>query len=169
MLKLNLAELEHGEVRLCEQISPDDPMFDGGDLTLVQPLRVDLRAQYVEDAVLVRGTAETVVELECRRCLATVRQELSAPVDLLFEAMPSEDAAELLGEVYPLPPHGAELDLAGPVREQVVLNAPAYEVCEEECLGLCPNCGANRNESPCECVPERAPSAWDALKQVKFD
>jgi uncharacterized protein len=64
---------------------------------------------------------------------------------------------------------GDELDLTDAVREHVVLETPALALCREDCRGLCPSCGADLNEGPCDCAPQAAPTAWDALKNVKFD
>ena len=64
---------------------------------------------------------------------------------------------------------GNEIDLREPLREQLLLHLPEYVACREECRGLCPHCGANRNETECGCVSERLPGPWDALKNVKFD
>jgi uncharacterized protein len=71
--------------------------------------------------------------------------------------------------VYPLPARGDELDLREAVREQLLLRAPRFALCREECRGLCPTCGADRNQDDCGCVPEPAVSPWDALKNVTFD
>ena len=55
------------------------------------------------------------------------------------------------------------------VREQIYLALPMKPLHREDCKGLCPSCGTNLNESTCDCVPEAAPSSWDALKKIKFD
>ena len=168
MLKVNLAALDRGEVRVHEQVAADDPMWDGSGVNLVEPLEVDLTARSVGDGVLLRGRLRATVERECRRCLAGVRQPVDDTVDMLFAPI-GEDEDELGGEVYPLPARGQELDVADAVREQLLLRAPQYALCEEACRGLCPQCGTNLNEGSCDCVSEAAPSPWDALKQVKFD
>jgi uncharacterized protein len=168
MLKVNLAALDRGEVRIHEQVAADDPMWDGSGVNLVEPLEVDLTARSVGDGVLLRGRLRATVERECRRCLVGVRQPVDDTVDMLFAPI-GEDEDELGGEVYPLPERGQELDVTDAVREQLLLRAPQYVLCEEACRGLCPQCGTNLNEGSCDCVSEAAPSPWDALKQVKFD
>jgi uncharacterized protein len=168
MLKVNLAALDRDEVRIHEQVAADDPMWDGSGVNLVEPLEVDLTARSVGDGVLLRGRLRATVERECRRCLAGVRQPVDDTVDMLFAPI-GEDEDELGGEVYPLPARGQELDVTDAVREQLLLRAPQYVLCEEACRGLCPQCGTNLNEGSCDCVSEAAPSPWDALKQVKFD
>lgn len=169
MLHLNLAGVDRGEVYLREQVPADHPMWNDTGVVLVEPLDVDLSARSVGDGVLVRGTLRTRVRQACRRCLAPVEQKVDEHVDLLF-VPPGEDAEDVDdGEVYPLPARGDDLDLTGAVREQVLLQAPEFTLCREDCPGLCPTCGKDLNEGACECVPEVAESPWDALKNVEFD
>jgi uncharacterized protein len=170
MLNLSLAAIARGGQRAQWEVPPDDPLWNGTGLRLLAPLRLAVEATPIGDAgVLVRGRLRTVVELECRRCVGPVPHELDEPIELLFEPLAEEEAVELGGEVYALPMRGVELALGEPLREQLLLLTPEYVVCGEACRGLCPQCGADRNRDPCACVPERAPSAWDALKDIKFD
>ncbi|WP_420125017.1 YceD family protein [Longimicrobium sp.] len=168
MLNVSLTALDRGEVHVREQVQPDDPMWEGAELTLAEPLDVDLTAREVGEGVFVRGRLRTTVRLACRRCLSSVEQPVDDAVDLLYMRLdPEDDEAE--GEVYPLPARGDELDLRDAVREQLLLRAPRFALCREECRGLCPSCGADRNHEDCACVPEPASSPWDALKNVTFD
>jgi uncharacterized protein len=168
MLNVSLTALDRGEVRIREQVQPDDPMWEGAELTLTEPLDVDLTAREVGEGVFVRGRLRTTVRLACRRCLSSVEQPVDDTVDLLYMTLdPEDDEAE--GEVYPLPARGDELDLRDAVREQLLLRAPQFALCREECRGLCPSCGADRNQEDCGCAPQTAGSPWDALKNVTFD
>jgi len=169
MLHLNLAGVDRGEVSLREQVPPDHPMWNDTGVELTEPLEVDLTARSVGDGVLVRGTLRTRVRMDCRRCLEPVESEVDEHVDLLFAPLSDEDEAADDGEVYPLPARGDDLDLTGAVREQVLLQAPQFTLCREDCRGLCPTCGKDLNQGACECAPEAAPGPWDALKNVKFD
>jgi uncharacterized protein len=169
MLNLSLVAVSRGEVRAQWEVPAEDAVWEGLEPSPVEPVHVEAEARSVGDeAVFVRGRVRTVVELSCRRCLQPVRQEIDEPIDLLFENLGSEEEAELAGEVYPLPT-GAELELAEPLREQLVLRLPKYALCEEACRGMCPQCGADLNETACDCVPEAGPGPWDALKKLKFD
>lgn len=168
MLKVSLSALDRGDVHVRERVPPDDPMWEGAGLTLAAPLDVDLTARSVGEGVFVRGRLRTTVRLACRRCLTSVEQAVDDVVDLFFEPLTPEDE-DADGEVYPLPARGDELDLREAVREQLLLRAPEFALCGEACRGLCPQCGADLNTVPCDCVPEPAASPWDALKNVKFD
>lgn len=170
MLILHLDAVARGPVRVQGEIPADDPLWDEAGVELAGPLKADLEARSVgSGSILVRGPIHVRIAAECRRCLVPVEREISDTIDLFFEPLATEERDELSGEVYPLPTRGTELSLAEPIREQVLLRVPEYVVCREECRGLCAHCGTNRNEASCDCVPERAGSPWDALKNIKFD
>ena len=44
-----------------------------------------------------------------------------------------------------------EIDLDHLMREQFHLALPMKPLCREDCKGLCPRCGANRNTTTCTC------------------
>ena len=62
---------------------------------------------------------------------------------------------------------GDELDLEPLARDAVLLDLPLAPLCSEECLGLCPQCGTNWNDGPCDCpgVVDPRWSALDALRE----
>jgi len=54
------------------------------------------------------------------------------------------------------------LDLREVLRQDVMLASPIHVLCREDCQGLCPTCGQNLNEGPCDCQPEPDPR-WAVL------
>lgn len=168
MLKLSLSSVAREEQHIREKVPPDHPMWEGTGLALAKPLEVDLQARSVGEGIFVRGTIRTTLVLPCRRCLAETEREVDETVDLFFQEL-EEEEEDAGGEVYPIPPRGDDLDLTEPVREQLLLRVPQFVLCREECRGLCPQCGADMNRAPCECVPEEEPSPWDALRKLKLD
>ena len=170
MLILSLTAVSRGEVAVEGEIPPGDAFWEGTDLALAEPLRVELRAHSVGEGILVRGRMRTRLELECRRCLVPVEQEIDDSVELLFEPIADEEEeVALSGEVYPLPPRGDQIDLRPALREQLLLRVPDYVECGEDCRGLCPQCGTDLNRATCSCVPATGSSPWDALTKLKFD
>lgn len=169
MLILSLSAVARGEVRIEGEIPADDPVLEDTGLAPAEPPRVALTATQVGEGVLVRGRIDLRLDVQCRRCLVGVPIEAEVDVEVLYEPLDVEEEVELSGEVYPLPARGDELDLRPALREQVLLHAPEYVLCREQCRGLCPQCGIDLNRESCSCVPEAAPSPWDALKNVKFD
>lgn len=62
--------------------------------------------------------------------------------------------------------HPEVLDLTEDIREDLLLEVPAYPLCRPDCRGLCPVCGQNLNEASCGCAPRPgwdAGSPWGAL------
>jgi uncharacterized protein len=169
MLNLSLAAVERGEVRLREEIPADHPLWEGFVAPLVGPAHVELLARPVgSGGVLVTGEVGAELEFSCRRCLAPARRTVREEVEIYLR--PAEERGdEDDAESYFLDPGAAEVSLADPVREQLLLELPEFVECSEECRGLCPQCGADLNRGDCSCEPERDPGPWDALRKLKFD
>jgi uncharacterized protein len=95
----------------------------------------------------------------CRRCAAPVSGELNIAVNERFGDAPiAED------ELYPITDD--TVDLGPLVRDAVVLELPSAPLCREDCLGLCPQCGADRNEGDCSCVAPKDPR-WANLDVLR--
>lgn len=76
---------------------------------------------------------------------------------------PAEAVAPLEGEFYAYA--GEELDLGPMLREQVILANPMQPLCHQDCRGLCPVCGEDRNVVQCGCAEARPPNPFAALRQ----
>jgi uncharacterized protein len=49
----------------------------------------------------------------------------------------------------------------------LLLNIPMRILCKEDCRGLCPKCGRNRNTNSCDCVEEAIDPRWEGLKGLR--
>lgn len=112
------------------------------------------------ESVHVRGRLEARLELQCGRCLDPFPFAVDQELDLFYlpheaeQEDEEEDEVELSDRDMVVAYYqGNRLDLGEMVREQLFLSAPMKRLCREECTGLCPSCGANRNVSPCGCKP----------------
>jgi uncharacterized protein len=111
------------------------------------------------EAILATGTVSAPWEGACRRCLGPASGRLEVDVRELFEAASDQE------ETYPLT--GDRVDLEPLVRDAVLLELPQAPLCSEECKGLCPTCGINRNEDTCTCEPTNRDPRWAALDELK--
>jgi len=68
-------------------------------------------------------------------------------------------------EVQYLSPDTNIIDLGEDVRQFLILSLPLKILCREDCAGLCPVCGANRNRSSCSCTTEEGDPRWAELKR----
>ena len=122
------------------------------------PVLVEVLLEPVGDTVEAVGAVSAAWEGDCGRCLRPATGLATGEVEEVFEPHPVE------GETYPLA-HG-EIDLEPMARETVLLELPQAPLCREDCLGLCPTCGADRNQGDCDCAPP-ADARWAALDQLR--
>jgi uncharacterized protein len=125
------------------------------------PVDLHLHLESVNEGIVVKGVLHVPWEGECRRCLCSVRSALDVQVFEVFEDNPVE------GETSKLDID--RIDLEPLVRETVLLELPIAPLCREDCAGLCPECGADRNEGDCGHGLERRDLRWSALDELRFD
>lgn len=165
MLKADLSLLQRqGRLEIDTRIEPGDPLWAGTGIAPRGPFEVQLEAQQASSDVVVRGSIRGEVDMACRRCLVPVVLPAEIEVTWLFRAGISEAEAQA-EEVFALPERARELDLVPAVREQLMLSVPEFALCEESCRGLCPHCGANRNEVGCGCDTPVVDERWAALRR----
>ncbi|NIY13135.1 MAG: hypothetical protein GWN02_34820 [Gemmatimonadetes bacterium] len=168
MLHVDLNRLaREGRARIDADIPADAAFWEGLDLAPRSPLEVRLEAQQAGPDVVVRGRVAGTFAQECRRCLEPVSVTVEEELGRLYREggeLEDEESEDVLAL-----PEGAELDLSGPVREQVLLAVPQYVYCRDECRGLCPKCGTNLNESTCDCTTDEMDERWAPLRQLKSD
>ena len=130
---------------------------------------VDADVEVVDGGVVVTGTVSSTWMGECRRCLRPVTGDVAASVREVFERAPrlrdgDLDAADE-AETYPLT--GDTLDLAPMARDAILLELPLAPLCRDDCAGLCPMCGADLTEQPCDCAQEPVNPRWAALDVLR--
>ena len=122
--------------------------------------RADLMLESLAGGALVaHGTVTSDWTGECRRCLGEAVGTVTAEVRELFETGSDGE------ETYPI--HRDEIDVEPLVRDAVLLELPLAPLCREACAGLCPVCGANRNDDDCGHEPDTRDPRWAALDQLK--
>ncbi|MFD8756357.1 YceD family protein [Kitasatospora sp. NPDC059577] len=137
------------------------------------PIELELRLESVVEGVLVTGTAGAHVEGECVRCLEPVDFDIDVDFQELYYYPESDERhrARTTGtedldedseeETYRL--EGDFFDLQPVLRDAVVLALPLQPVCQEDCLGLCSECGARLSDDPAH-HHDAADPRWAALQ-----
>jgi len=163
MLRVDLRAATVAPVETSAEVPPGDAALQELEVRPTRPILVTGRmlasgpGSYYWD-----GRVRTQVELACRRCLTLVTLDIDDAVRLLFtEDEDNDDPAAVQ-----IPRHAADLELGDMVREALVLAIPEYPVCREDCRGMCPRCGADWNQGPCGCTPQRD-ARWDALRSLR--
>jgi uncharacterized protein len=134
--------------------------LDNGGASIVGDVAVEGRLERIPEGMVMRGEIAATWEARCSRCLQEVGGALSLHVDELFE----KDSID--GETYKL--DDDSVDLEPLVRDALLLELPSAPVCRDDCAGLCAQCGANRNETDCDCHTEQDDPRWAALKSLNI-
>src|SRR5262245_56428446 len=128
----------------------------GDDFRFPEGLEADLAHYRAGLDVVFDGTLRGQAEGTCARCVEAYRfpVEQRLRVVLAPRATAGEGEDDDLGLGFY---DGEEIDVTAIVVEHAVLGLPTIPLCREDCRGLCPQCGTNRNVRPCTCDVETGP------------
>jgi uncharacterized protein len=111
------------------------------------------------DGVQADFTVAAEVDFTCVRCLTRWVETLQVEGSQHFSKIPDEDGYAIVG---------GEVDLSGPVIDELAFGIPLAPVCRPDCRGLCPVCGTDLNSEPCDGHGDDSESPFAALKDL-FD
>ncbi len=97
-----------------------------------------------KEGILAQGQLEIGYEAECSRCLDPVLQTLPIEIEELYSYPASPDIEFAVTE-------DGNLDLGPLLRAETMIFESRRVMCRDDCQGLCPECGANRNHEVCTC------------------
>jgi uncharacterized protein len=168
----NVAQLLKAPVGASLVVELDEgELLELGDeaVRLVGPVTGNLRLRRTNQGILMDGPVQAVVELTCVRCLDPfqctaafqLEEEFYPTVDVVTGLSLAEAENEL---IFPID-HNHLLDAREAVRQNLLLALPMQPLCKEQCVGLCPQCGKNRNEGSCACPPPED-ERFSALKDL---
>jgi uncharacterized protein len=171
-MRIELDKLEeHGGkfTRLYEanELSLDDP-----EVRLVEPAEVLARVRREGKDAELQGRLQAKLEVVCGRCLQPVELPVSTEFHERFVRAVSwaaEEQHQLQAEDLNISVFDGEaIELDDVVREELLLAVPVNVLCREDCRGLCPICGIDRNMSNCQCEINELDSRWQKLKELQM-
>lgn len=132
-MKVKLSDIPEEGLELTEFFDPAERNLQTQQLSFTAPVHVSALFHKERDTVLVTASAEGSMDLVCDRCLNRFPERYQGHFDLDYSVK---------GKVT--------LDVTDDIRQEILLSYPLRQICREDCLGLCPRCGANLNEGLCE-------------------
>jgi len=130
------------------------------------PIDIDLRLEAVMEGVLVTGAASAELAGEGVRCLEPISDEIDVRFQELFMYDDDQDQpSEEDDEVSRL--EGDLIDLEPLLRDAVVLALPFQPLCEDDCPGLCPECGARLADDPDHAHEAAIDPRWGKLQELQ--
>lgn len=139
-------------------------------LDIPSPLRVDddlvldyisgrLRLSRTKDGILVQADLHVGTDNQCSRCLETVSQDIQLSLEDLYSHLSALNTEFHIGA-------DNNLDLAPLIRAEVLMAKSRPVLCQEDCKGLCPQCGTNLNREQCQCDTDYIDPRLAQLKQL---
>jgi uncharacterized protein len=170
---LSVKEMEVRKVRFDETFQPGEIDFSSDQVTQAGPLHAEGVAELLANTdgeVRIKGRLTVKMEADCDRCLARAQFPLDNAFDLFYrpsDALAAVDEVAIdEGEAEMGFYVGLGMELEDILREQILLSLPMQRVCSAECKGICPVCGGNRNENPCNCRLESVNNRLSSLGNI---
>ena len=168
---LDLTRYRQPQATFARTFAPAEVASEGETYTIVEPVALTFEILKDKDRFQLIGTVKTILELGCSRCLEPYRLPVASTFDLRY--LPSGEASaeheaeirddELDTSYY----SNDQVDLNELMREQFYLALPMKPLCQEDCRGLCPQCGTNLNTDACACAPAWEDPRLAALKALR--
>lgn len=164
MLRLDVGALKKAPgnfvpFSLAAELSPLE--LRGEHMAFSAPVKADLLVGSSDATIVeVEGTVSGRLNLQCGRCLEYYEHVFAVP----FREVYAQEGQN--GESEVIPYSGELLDITPEVLKTIILSLPMKTLCREDCLGLCPLCGGNLNNSRCDCSNEDVDPRLSVLQKL---
>lgn len=165
VLDLGALALRTGEGRRLELETGLDALRFGGETyapdRAALPVVLDV-SRMTHGGYALRLRARPGLGGPCQRCL----EAASVAPELDVREVHQEGGGEELTSPYV---RDEELDLHAWLRDALALALPDRILCREDCAGLCPICGADRNADPGHAHEAARDPRWAALDGLRLE
>ncbi|SYZ72383.1 conserved hypothetical protein [Candidatus Zixiibacteriota bacterium] len=167
-MNLDLRDFETFPAEVAVESEPDNNEYGIEKVSFRDLMSLRLVIQKVQEEYYCQGSVTVPVEEECSRCLSLFDAELKGELNFIIRTgdgkVPSAAGEE--EEILYVKPGEPVADLHNLIRESLILALPLKPLCNDDCLGLCPDCGVNLNEETCDCKREEDDERWEGLKNL---
>jgi len=164
-MKITVSDIpEDGiEIKLDEQPASEAVKLSG-------PAAASLRLDKADADVIITGTVSADVELNCSRCLKGYQARIDSRVEVTYHpssGIARDEHHQLKGDELETSYYKDDtIDTDEVLIEQLLLNIPMKPLCSDDCEGICPVCGADRNMNKCGCIITETDPRLRQLEQL---
>jgi uncharacterized protein len=165
MLKIKVSNLSNGRY---------DYDFEGkaSDLEIFEPYIGNFMTNVVlskfDNQIILDSETGITANLICDRCANEFHSDIKSNFrNVYLFKVNIKDTEDEKEDVVFIHPDTDKIDLEKDIRDFAVLAVPMKNLCSEDCKGLCPNCGKNLNEGPCNCDEENTDPRWEPIRKLK--
>ena len=133
-MKITLSQVPEGGLSSETECQASLFDLDTEDGSVTRPVVIGYSVFLEGEELVAHLSIHCVRGLVCARCLTPFEDEFSKEVDLVT------------------PTRGLKVvDFTDDIRQEIVMEYPIKPLCQENCKGVCPQCGQNLNETTCDC------------------
>ena len=155
-----LSALHHGSIPFEEMIDLREETLYGAK-PFQSPVQLSGEVSNESGVLRLKGTIKTIYSTACARCLKPLDILLTAQADMVLsddpDAVEEDDLFVLTGD---------SVDPADVLVPALILQVQMTYLCKEDCKGLCPHCGADRNVTDCDCEKKQIDPRFAALRAL---
>jgi uncharacterized protein len=165
--RINISNLSEG---IHEHILEAEPSKIGLDERFTSKIKIKVRLDKSLRQILLQVKMWAEGTFICDRCLDDFIWQMDKKYSMVYIfGDRSTIDLEKEEEIQVLSADTNYIDLDEDVRQYILLAIPQKLLCQEDCLGICPTCGVNRNNENCICDAQVTDSRWDALKKLSHN
>ena len=163
-MRIDMKPILNGETNSIvidyEFVLPQEYVSD--DIKMDKPVKVDGAVSAYSGYMELKLHAVIDYEVDCARCLEPVKDVIV--IDFIRSVAAEGTLVNEDNDDYVIIRDGV-MDIAVPLIEQISMELPSRQLCDEDCKGLCPKCGKNLNEGECGCVTKEIDPRLAILQQ----
>lgn len=137
---------------------------EADDFRTIGPVVVEGEIANVGGCLELSATGRAKIERICDRCAEPYLQDLVFPIEERYRKTEAETDVSEDPDILPL--EGNVIEAEPLVYASLFLHLPSKALCKEDCLGICPTCGVNRNQETCSCDHQQTDPRFDILDQL---
>ena len=166
MMKIQVGGLSEGvhEYRFHEKASDLGVSGDFQD-----GIDVEAILEKTGNQMYLRARINAIGLFLCDRCLAQFPRGISSTYRMCYMTEGADPGNLDPSEIQRISPGNNVIDITEDVRQTAILSVPLKLLCREDCKGLCPYCGKNKNIESCACTGATVDSRWEKLRFIRND
>ena len=148
-MKIKFSELKSPKGQSKEvsyNVDLDNFYFDGDKIKSLEGRTMSGKATYKDEIIILKAKLKGNLELLCSRCLDTFIYPIDIDIEERFTNNPDlEDEGIMFVD-------GDTINITEVIENCIISTLPIKRLCKEDCKGLCPECGVNKNVENCNCI-----------------
>lgn len=173
-MRIELASLEGPKGEFAHAYAPGELVLEDEWVRLLVPPAVSGQIRREGSRLKVDGRIAARLELECDRCLNLIEFPVASRFKLDYVTREHYQAQQEIDLTRELTEEdldlsffdGKVIEIDELVREELLLAVPTHLLCKENCKGVCPNCGVDRNSTDCRCEIQDGDPRWAGLREL---